>query len=181
MSMRERLAAGATPQESLRLVRENAALARRLPPGGRRVQMFTAMLPDPNVPRIPARVPDNMAELLARAHVSAARALFALKQPGEAMNEYRAAAAFAVPPPSRSIPIIGDKRGRLQDSILASSAKGPELGEALIALGRDAIRRRDFPAAQDYLAQAVATAISREQRAEVNQLQFEIARARRSG
>jgi Tfp pilus assembly protein PilF len=177
MAMRERLAVGAKPEEALRLARANASLARVLPPGGRRVQLFTAMLPDPDAPRIPVRVAENVAEFLARAHVAAARALSALQRSEEAMNEYRAAAQYALPPPSRSIPIIGDKRGRLQDSTLAFAAKGPELGGALIVLGRDAIRRRDLQAAQDYLAQAVATSISREQRAEVNQLQFEIARA----
>jgi tetratricopeptide (TPR) repeat protein len=179
MALRERLAVGGPPAEALRLARENAAVARWLPPGGRGVQMFTAMLPDPDVPRIPARVPDTMAELLARAHVAAAQALLASTQTAEAMNEYRAAAALAAPPPSRSIPMIGDKRGRVQNSNFATYARGPEVGDALIALGRDAINRRDLAAAQDYLAQAVAARISRERRAEVNQLQFEIARRSR--
>ena len=73
MALRERLAAGAAPAEVLRLARENAAVERWLPPGGRGAQMLTAMLPDPDAPRIPARVPENMAEFLARAHVAAAR------------------------------------------------------------------------------------------------------------
>jgi tetratricopeptide (TPR) repeat protein len=179
MALRERLAVGSAPAEALRLARENAAVARWLPPGGRGAPMFTAMLPDPNVPQIPARVPDTMAELLARAHVAAAQALLASKATAEAMNEYRAAAALAAPPSSRSIPMIGDKRGRTQNSNFATYARGPEVGEALIALGRDAIHRRDLAAAQDYLAQAVATRIPREKREEVNQLQFEIARRSR--
>ena len=95
------------------------------------------------------------------------------------MSELRAAAALAAPPPSGSIPMIGDKRGRIQNSNFATYAKGPEVGEALIVLGRDAVARGDIPAAQDYLSQAVAARISREKRAEVNQLQFEIARRSR--
>jgi hypothetical protein len=75
--------------------------------------------------------------------------------------------------------MIGDKRGRIQNSNFATYARGPEVGEALIALGRDALDRRDLAAAQDYLAQAVATGISRDKRADVNQLHFEIARRSR--
>jgi Flp pilus assembly protein TadD len=179
MALRERLAAGLAPAEVLRLARENAAVERWLPPGGRGAQMITAMLPDPDAPRIPARLPENMAEFLARAHVAAAQALFGAKQTAEAMGELRAAAALAAPPPSRAIPMIGDKRGRIQNSNFATYAKGPEVGEALIVLGRDAVARGNIAAAQDYLAQAVAARISREKRAEVNQLQFEIARRSR--
>jgi tetratricopeptide (TPR) repeat protein len=178
MALRERLAAGA-PAEVLRLARENAAVERWLPPGGRGAQMITAMLPDPDAPRIPARLPENMAEFLARAHVAAAQALFGAKQSAEAISELRAAAALAAPPPSRSIPMIGDKRGRIQNSNFVTYAKGPEVGEALIVLGRDAVARGDIRAAQDYLSQAVAARISQEKRAEVNRLQFEIARRSR--
>jgi hypothetical protein len=118
-----------------------------------------------------------MAEWLVRAHVGTARLLVQAKRGKDALAEYRAAARFAPPGGTDMIPNIADGRGNRQNSNFAQYAKGPALGEALIALARDAIQRRDSPAAQVYVTQAGQTAIAPELRRELNDLNFAIARA----
>lgn len=179
MAMRERLASTASPSEALALFQSNAAYGASLPPGGAGTEMFTAMLPDPEAPAIPVRRPRSMADCLVMAHVGAAGVLAASNRSADAIAEYLAASRYAAPGGNDMIPNIGDKKGNRQNSNFAVYATCPELGEALIVLGSDAVGRRDYGAAQVYLQQAVAAPISREQRQKVNELQMQIARAYR--
>lgn len=176
LAMRERLAAAAPPAEALALYRANAAAGDQLPPGGGAAEMFTAMLPDPDAPQSPMRRPRNMSDWMVLSRVGAARLFAAAGKQPQALAEYRAASAFAAPGGADMAPNIADGRGDRQNSNFAVYATVAELGEALIALGRDAVRQRDIGSAQIYLQQAVETPISRAQRQEVNDLQMQIAR-----
>ncbi len=180
LAMRERLAAASPPAEALELYRASMVVGDRLPPGGAATEMFTAMLPDPETPQSPMRRPRNTADWLVLARVGAARLFTAAGKDNEAMAEYRAAGAYAALGGAAMTPNIADPRGNRQNSNFAVYATVPELGEALIVLGRDAVRRRDFESAQTYLHQAVATPISRAQRQEVNELQLQLARLHRN-
>ncbi|MFO1499068.1 MAG: hypothetical protein U1G07_11860, partial [Verrucomicrobiota bacterium] len=175
MKLRQLLAAGAKPDDAVRLCSQNTAVAKLIGPGGRAEQMFSAMLPDPGAEPIPVPAPVNMATLLAESYVAAGKALQAAGRPVEAQAQFAAATAYG---PKAGVPNIGGRTGRREESNFAGQAGG-QTAEAYMELAKAAIQRKDFRAAADYMSQATNLRIPRERAKEANEIQMQIARGMR--
>ncbi len=168
LKLRLLLSETAVSGEAVQLLLRNTSTARLLGPGGRAAQMFSAMLPEPGAPPIPAPAPVNMATLLADSHVAAGKALQKLGRADEAQAQFAAAIQYG---PTAGVPNIGGRAG----SNFAGNAAG-NTAEAYLELAKQAIRSKDYRAAMNYMSQAANLRIPRERLQEANQIQMEIAR-----
>jgi tetratricopeptide (TPR) repeat protein len=175
--LRQRLAAQLVARgqsaQALPLHRANT-LTGRFRPGWPAVQMFSAMVPDPQTPQGVKPAPVNGATLVAASHMEAGRLFKAAGQPREASQEFAAAAALG-PQPGSLRPRVGTGSG---DSNFAGEAGRPS-GEALIELAREQLELGDVARASQYLNAATQTPLTPEARRKVNELQMAIARKMR--
>jgi hypothetical protein len=175
MKMRQLLALSAPPEAALQFNRRNANVANLIGPGGRSVQMFSAMLPQPGAEPIPVPAPVNLATLIAESHVAAGKSLQALGRTNEALAQFAAATQYG---PKAGVPKIGGRDGNVEESNYAGNAGGLS-ADAYIELAKSAIQRKDFKAAANYMSQLGNLRIPRDRIMEIDDIQHTIARGMR--
>ena len=174
MKMRNALAGSLLdrqPQTALDYYGPNTVLARRITRAGRAAQMFGAMLPDPGAPPVPVPAPPNAAQLMAEAYNGAGRALKALGRTQDAMREFQQAVDLTHKP---GVPGVGT--GRPGDSNFAGDAGGGAAADAFIEMVKTALANGDCQGASQAISRGTEARFPREKLAEVNRLQFDIAR-----
>ena len=174
MKMRNALAGSLLdrqPQAALDYYGPNTVLARRITRAGRAAQMFGAMLPDPGAPPVPVPAPPNAAQLMAEAYNGAGRALKALGRTQDAMREFQQAVDLTHKP---GVPGVGT--GRPGDSNFAGDAGGGAAADAFIEMVKTALANGDCQGASQAISRGTEARFPREKLAEVNRLQFDIAR-----
>ena len=174
MKMRNALAApfvDRQPQAALDYYGPNTVLARRITRAGRAAQMFGAMLPDPGAPPVPVPEPPNAAQLMAEAYNGAGRSLKALGRSQDAMREFQQAIDLTHKP---GIPGVGS--GRRGDTNFAGDAGGGASADAFIEMVKAALAAGDCQTASQAISRGTEARFPRDKLAEVNRLQFDIAR-----
>src|SRR5262249_17443565 len=130
-----------------------------------------AMLPDPGAPSLPVPTPPNAAQLMAEAYNGAGRALKALGRTQEAMQQYELAVDLTRKP---GIPGVGSSRRG--DTNFAGDAEGGVPSAAFIEMVKTALANGDCQAAAQAMSRGTEARFPRDKAAEVNGLQFDIAR-----
>jgi hypothetical protein len=143
----------ANPSAALTALEPGAVWAVRTPRAGRATQLFGAMLPVPNAPKIPVPAPENAATLLGQVALDYGKALKAAGRTNDALTQFLLVEDFGW---KQNVVGIGNSRG---ETNFGDVAPPRVVQDAQLQVAKIRIEQHDCRGAIDALAYGVAAGV----------------------